>query len=100
MGQLRQGACAFFGFMLVLSIAVGFPRGHYVLVVVDPRADALVTIDTIGRAGGSLVSFGRTPWIAVAYSEHDGFTRRLFAAGALVVLNHALAVGCRQKDNR
>ncbi len=93
-----RNVSAFFGYMLLVSLAVAFPRGHYVLVIADPRSSPRQTIDLIGEADGSLVAFGRTPWMAVAYSGTDGFATRLMNAGALLVLNHSLAVGCQQKD--
>ncbi|QFY62775.1 hypothetical protein FZ934_20635 (plasmid) [Rhizobium grahamii] len=93
-----RNVLAFSGYMFLVSIAVAFPHGHYVLVVADPRSSSRETIDLIGKADGSLVAFGRTSWMAVAYSRTDGFATRLMNAGAILVLNHSLAVGCQQKD--
>lgn len=93
-----SSAISFLGFMLLLISAVALPRGHYVLVIGDPWSPPGAIMDTIGRAGGALVAAGRSPWVAVAYSETDGFSARLMSAGAILVLNHRLAEGCQQKD--
>ncbi|MNF11203.1 hypothetical protein D3C80_2123660 [compost metagenome] len=51
-------------------------------------------MQVIGDAGGRLVWSGRYAWISVAYSDANDFAGRLMRAGALLVLNHDLAVGC------
>jgi hypothetical protein len=96
--RLHSSAFFFMGFMLLLISAVAVPRGHYVLVIGDPWAPPGAIMDTIGKAGGALVAAGRSPWVAVAYSETDNFPSRLMGAGAFLVLNHRLAEGCQQKD--
>ncbi len=78
---------------------LAMPSGHFVLVMTRPDAPQDNMLNVIGSAGGSFVEPGRFSWIAVAYSESDHFPQRLMKAGALLVLNHALAVGCQQKDS-
>lgn len=98
MKLFRCAAVSFFGFTLLLCAALGIPRGHYILVIGNPWAQPRSMMDIIGEAGGVLVSQGRSPWLAVAYSGNDDFAMRLMKAGAILVLNHKLAEGCQQKD--
>lgn len=85
-------------FSALLIAALAMPRGEFVLVVGTPGQGEEQVIGVIGRAGGSLVSSGRYGWIAVAYSDQRDFPRKLLKAGAFLVLNHALAVGCLQRN--
>ena len=85
-------------FLALLAFALATPRGEFVLVVGKPGQSEGQVIELIGRAGGSFVAPGRFGWIAVAHSSAPDFVRKLNAAGAFLVLNHALAVGCLQKD--
>lgn len=85
-------------FCLFLAVAA-VPSGRFVLVVTPPGEPADHILDVIGTAGGSFVAPGARPWIAVAYSDADNFPARLMHSGALLVLNHALAVGCLQKES-
>ncbi|MFC3076097.1 hypothetical protein [Shinella pollutisoli] len=85
-------------FLVLLTLAVAWPSGRFVLVVARPGSDAAATHALIGRAGGAFVSATRFSSVAVAYSDGDGFAGRLMAEGALFVVNHALAAGCLQKE--
>lgn len=86
-----------FALFLLLALSVwAAPHGRYVLVMADPGETAQGMLDVIGRAGGSFVEQGRFPWLAIAYSEADDFPERLRRSGALIVLNHSLAVGCQR----
>lgn len=89
-------AAHFILFAGLLVVALAIPRNGFVMVVTDPRQPADNMIRVIGAAGGSFVSGGSTSWLAVAYSDDPGFAGRLMKAGAFLVLNHALAVGCQQ----
>jgi hypothetical protein len=89
----------FFFFLLLLVAVWALPHGRFVLVVAKPGAAPSAIMSIIGRAGGSFVEPGRLPWLAVAYSEANGFPSRLMKAGAFLVLNHDLAAGCQQKDS-
>ncbi len=91
----RSIVLANFAFFLLLIVAVwARPAGPFVLVVTDPGGEARGNMQVIGDAGGRLVWSGRYDWISVAYSDANDFTGRLMRAGALLVLNHDLAVGC------
>jgi hypothetical protein len=97
----RLVVSAHFTLFLALMLTVwALPSGRYVLVVASPDAAADNIFAVIGRAGGSFVGPGRLSWMAVAYSDEDDFPARLMQAGALVVLNHSLAVGCQQGDQK
>ncbi|SMD06776.1 hypothetical protein [Rhizobium sp. RU36D] len=86
-----------FGLFLVLALAVwAAPQGRYVLVLADPAQTPQGMLEVIGKAGGLFVEQGRFPWLAVAYSEAEDFPERLRQSGALLVLNHSLAVGCQR----
>ncbi|MBW9087821.1 hypothetical protein JNB91_08180 [Rhizobium wenxiniae] len=80
---------------LALVLAVwAAPSGHFVLVLTDPTQKTGYGISVIGRAGGSFVATGRYDWMTVGYSEERDFPTKLMRAGALLVLNHQLALGC------
>lgn len=82
-------------FLGLLLGALSVPRGPFVLVVTDPRQPPAHIMDVIGQAGGAFVLAGASPWLAVAYSGKTDFPERLRNAGAVLVLNHILAVGCQ-----
>lgn len=87
-----------FGLFLLLSVVVwAMPSGRFVLVVTDPRQGLQNGMSVIGDAGGAFVSAGRLPWLNVAYSDDSAFSARLMQEGALLVLNHKLAAGCREE---
>ena len=103
MTDLRQGQAGVnpgviaMNFMLFLCLAIGvwaLPAGQFVLVLTNPEGGAETSLSVIGNAGGSFVESGRYPWMSIAYSEDDDFAGRLMHSGALLVLNHNLAVGC------
>lgn len=52
------------------------------------------------KADAALVSVGSVPWMSVAYSDTADFPQRLLDAGALLVINHNLALGCLQGSNK
>ncbi len=79
--------------MLVLAVWAT-PSGHFVLVLTDPAQELGYGISVIGRAGGVFVATGRYDWMTVGYSEDRDFPKKLMAAGAMLVLNHQLALGC------
>jgi hypothetical protein len=97
----RAVVTAFFAvFALLLIVVMAAPRKGFVLVVADPRASAANLLRVIADANGTFVASGRYPWTAVAYADDSDFSRRLLRAGAILVLNHNLAVGCSAKDIR
>lgn len=83
----------------VVAVIAARPSGPFVLVVTSPAADAAGSMAVIDRADGAFVWGGRVPWISVAYSQAPDFPERLLHAGALVVINHDLALGCLQGMN-
>jgi hypothetical protein len=50
--------------------------------------------DIVAAAGGRLVANGRWPWIILAISEDGDFVPRLHRAGAILVTDPKLAIGC------
>lgn len=94
--EIKRGVVAAnFALFMGLILAVwASPSEGYVLVLSNPQGGAETNISVIGDAGGSFVESGRYPWISVAYSDGEDFAGRLMRSGALLVLNHSLAVGC------
>lgn len=84
----------FFVSLLLLGAVVARPNGSFVVVVTNPAESAVGNMAVIAEAGGRFVWSGRYSWISVAQSDEPGFVGRLFQAGATMVLNHDLAVGC------
>ncbi|MFN7026793.1 MAG: hypothetical protein ACK4QP_20215 [Pseudorhizobium sp.] len=80
---------------LALILAVwAIPTGRFVLVLTNPQAAPDHALSLIAKAGGAFVTEGRFPWMTVAYSEDVDFAAKLMEAGAVLVLNHQLALGC------
>jgi hypothetical protein len=50
--------------------------------------------DIVVGAGGRLVANGRWPWIILAISDDSDFVPRLYRAGAMLVTDSRLAIGC------
>ncbi|QEE43260.1 hypothetical protein FVA81_01010 (plasmid) [Rhizobium sp. WL3] len=75
------------------------PSGPFVLVVTAPSAEAAGNMAVLDRADGAFVWASTVPWISVAYSQAPDFPERLLDAGALLVINHDLALGCLQGMN-
>jgi len=89
-----------FGLCTLLIFAVwAAPRGDTVLVISSPFESNAARMNRIAQADGRIVSAGRYEWIIVAYSTNPDFPSRLMKAGALVVLNENLAVGCKRGEN-
>jgi hypothetical protein len=63
-------------------------------VLTNPSAGPTYGLSVVGRAGGAFVASGRYPWMTVGYSEDGDFPTKLMQAGAMLVLNHQLALGC------
>lgn len=89
-------------FMLALAavaLIAARPSGPFVLVVTSPSAKAQGNMAVLERADGAFVWASNVPWISVAYSNAPDFPERLLEAGALLVINHDLALGCLQGMN-
>lgn len=96
----RSVVAGFFALFLILAVSMwSMPNGRFVLVLSDPTAGMEANMHVIDSAGGMFVSSGRFPWMSVAYSDADDFASRLMKAGAVLVLNHQLAVGCLQRNS-
>jgi hypothetical protein len=83
----------------VVAVIAARPSGPFVLVVTSPAGNAAGSMAVIDRADGAFVWAAQVPWISVAYSPAPDFPKRLFDAGALLVINHDLALGCLQGMN-
>ena len=79
---------------LMLTVAA-FPRGNTVLLIARPGTSEASMMRIVGDAGANLIARGHLPWIGVVQSDEPGLARRLFASGALLVVNQSLAVGCQ-----
>lgn len=88
--------CLYLG--LILSVWA-MPAGKFVLVLTNPTAAPGEALSLIAAAGGVFVAHGRFSWMTVGYSEEADFSNKLMEAGALLVLNHQLAIGCLEGDN-
>ncbi len=91
---------AYFSIALAaLALIAARPSGPFVLVVTAPSAEAVGNMAVLDRADGAFVWASTVPWISVAYSQAPDFAERLLDAGALLVINHDLALGCLQGMN-
>lgn len=76
-----------------LFITVAAPAGKGpVAVFAAPWAANAAEI--VAQAGGRLVAAGRSPRIIIAISTDEGFVRRLYQAGAILVTDPKNAIGC------
>ncbi len=76
---------------------LAYPRGDFVLVVGNPHTNEREMMGMISEAGGTFVTQGNYGWLVVAHAERPGFAARLLKAGAWLVLDHALALGCLER---
>ncbi|WP_159952210.1 hypothetical protein [Rhizobium sp. 18065] len=91
----RLAIIGYFSFASLLLIGViARPTGSFVVVVTNPALQAAGNMAVVAGAGGQFVWSGRYSWISVVQSDAPDFASRLFKAGAILVLNHDLAVGC------
>lgn len=78
---------------LLLAGATLWPRdGRAMAVVVAPYADSTAAIGVVIAAEGSIVAATPLASIVVARSDRPDFARRLYAAGAWLVLD--APIGC------
>jgi len=76
-----------------LFVTVAIPAGTGpVAVFAAPWSASAAEI--VARAGGQLIAAGRSPRIIMAISADDDFVRRLYQAGAILVADPKLAIGC------
>jgi len=75
------------------------PTGTRMVVIAPPWSEPGRIMQIVAAAGGSLVDVGARDWIVLAESDDRGFAARLFAAGALVVLDGRLGKSCFDLGN-
>ena len=97
--KLTLPAAYFLLAVLALAMIAARPSGPFVLVVTSPGLEAVGNMAVLEKAGGAFVWAGKVPWMSVAYSQAPDFPKRLLDAGALLVINHDLALGCLQGLN-
>jgi hypothetical protein len=94
--DLRSAAAAFLALALVMLIGIAIPRGQYVLVVGWPGTSQARMMQIVAAANGSFVEGAGHSWLAIAHADAPGLAARLMQEGAMIVLDHALAVGCTE----
>ncbi|WP_407529567.1 hypothetical protein [Methylobacterium oryzisoli] len=84
------------GIGLAFAVPLGLAAmpGGPVVAVLGPRGDAGRTARIVAQAGGAILRAGAAGNLLVARSDAPGFTLRLYAAGAWLVLDPILAGGC------
>ena len=76
---------------LFVTIALPVGSGPVAVFAAPWSADAA---EIVAQAGGQLVAAGRSPRVIMAISADDGFVRRLYRAGAILVTDPKYAIGC------
>jgi hypothetical protein len=74
--------------VVVIALTFGSPPGKS-MAVIGPQADALAAVV---KANGRILS--SNDFVTIARSDEAGFVPRLYAAGALLVLDAEQAGGC------
>jgi hypothetical protein len=92
--QRRILAANLLAALIVVVAIAAVPTGSRVVVVAPPWSKPDRVISIIADAGGTLVNGGRSPWLAVAEGTSPDFVNRLFAAGALLILDGRLESAC------
>ncbi|TNC11995.1 hypothetical protein FF100_17280 [Methylobacterium terricola] len=80
--------------LLVPVLVALAPRTGPVAVLGPPGAGAAEAARIVAAAGGVLLRAGRFDTLLVAASDEPGFARRLYAAGAWLVVHPAWAGPC------
>ena len=83
---------------VIAGVAVA-PTGTRMVVVAPPWSAPGRIMEIVAAAGGSLVDGGARDWIVLAESGERGFAARLFAAGAMIVLDGRLGQSCFDLGN-
>jgi hypothetical protein len=94
--DLRSVATAFLALVMLMFAGIAFPRGPYVLVVGWPGTSETAMMQIVAAADGSYVQGAGRSWLAVVHADAPGLPTRLMHAGAMIVLDHALALGCTE----
>jgi hypothetical protein len=74
--------------------AIALPPSNVVAVLGPPAAGTPGAARIVAGAGGAILRVGRWPNLLVAISSEAGFARRLYAAGAWLVVDPAILTGC------
>jgi hypothetical protein len=77
-----------------MTVAAAAPRSGTVLVLTRPGWSAEATASVIVAAGGQFVTATGRDWAAVVRSDNPDFVGRLYAAGAMLVLDGQSLAGC------
>jgi hypothetical protein len=85
-GAVALVVCGWLSLLIGLSIAAGPDKS---IAIIGPQAEAIATV--VKAKGHILVAYD---YVTIARSEESGFVGRLYAAGALLVLDAAQAGGC------
>jgi hypothetical protein len=88
-GMLALVLLAWTGVLIGLSFAAA-PGRPLAAVTLPGRG-----LDVVARAGGSYESFGGP--LTITRSGEAGFVRRLYAAGALLVIDARVVSACRSR---
>ena len=88
------GALGCLASLLVPLAVLALPQSEVVAVVAPPGADTTDAVRIIAEAGGTVLNRGGSDNVLLARSDRTGFARRLYAAGARLVLDGRLAEGC------
>ena len=73
---------------IVIALTFGSPPGESIAII-GPPSQALAAV---AKAGGRILS--SSDYVTIARSDDAGFVARLYAAGALLVLDAEQAGGC------
>lgn len=84
------------GLLLVLPLAMLLsPRpAHAVAAIFPPWFDSSVAQQRVVAAGGVFLRGSARSWIILSRSDSPDFARRLYAAGAVLVLDGLSDFGC------
>ncbi|KQS68077.1 hypothetical protein ASG39_07055 [Rhizobium sp. Leaf371] len=96
--DLRIVGSVFLTFLVLMLAGIAIPKGNTVLVVGYPGTSEARMMQIVAAANGSFVERGGQSWLAVVYSDAPGLSSRLMTEGAMLVLDHALAVGCSKEN--
>ncbi len=77
-----------------MAAAALVPKSAEVAVLVAPGSAPEEVVSLVARAGGRLIDSGGRDWVAVAAGEDEGFVGRLYAEGAMLVIDPAGLFGC------
>ena len=86
--------------LLGLSAFALEPRAGEPVAVFAPFMSADGVAGLVAAAGGALLAVGGRADVVIATAQEPGFSARLYAAGALLVLDARAAPWCRQPVTR